>query len=143
LDEQLNTIPVIELWGRLVVPLQGDVTDSQMETLQATLLERIRQRGPRGLVIDASGVWLMDSHLCAVLGRIAGAARLMGTRPVLAGLSPGVVMTLDQMGIGLDGIETALGLESALERLGLDVSETDEDDDGDLIEGDEEEGMDR
>jgi rsbT antagonist protein RsbS len=125
-----------------VVPLQGDVTDSQMETLQATLLERIRQKGPRGLVIDASGVWLMDSHLCAVLGRIAGAARLMGTRPVLAGLSPGVVMTLDQMGIGLDGIETALGLESALERLGLDVNEMDEDE-SELLDGDEHEGMDR
>jgi rsbT antagonist protein RsbS len=63
----------------------------------------------------------MDSHLCAVLGRIAGAARLMGTRPVLSGLSPSVVMTLDQMGIALEGIETALGLEAALERLGLDV----------------------
>jgi rsbT antagonist protein RsbS len=126
LHAQHTTIPVIELWGRLVVPLQGDVTDSQMEVLSATLLEHIRERGPSGLVIDASGVWLMDSHLCAVLGRIAGAARLMGTRPVLSGLSPSVVMTLDQMGIALDGIETALGLEAALERLGLEVSDTSE-----------------
>ena len=127
--EAQNAIPVIELWGRLVVPLQGDLTDTQMETLQTTLLERIRQTGARGLVIDASGVWLMDSHLCAVLGRIAGAARLMGTRPVLAGLSPSVVMTLDQMGIALDGIETALGLEAALVRLGLDVHDVSERDD--------------
>jgi rsbT antagonist protein RsbS len=140
--ETQNTIPVIELWGRLVVPLQGDLTDSQMESLQTTLLERIREKGARGLVIDASGVWLMDSHLCAVLGRIAGAARLMGTRPVLAGLSPSVVMTLDQMGIALDGIETALGLEAALERLGLDVHDTSDDDD-DGIDELLEEGLDR
>lgn len=129
MDPQHNSIPIIELWGRLVVPLQGDVTDSQMDALQERLLTHIRNRGARGLVIDASGVWLMDSHLCAVLGRIAGAARLMGTRPVLSGLSPSVVMTLDQMGIALEGIDTALGLESALERLGLDVRELDDDDD--------------
>jgi rsbT antagonist protein RsbS len=127
----------------LLVPLQGDVTDSQMESLETTLLERIRQKGPRGLVIDASGVWLMDSHLCAVLGRIAGAARLMGTRPVLSGLSPSVVMTLDQMGIALEGIETALGLESALELLGLDVHEDQDERDADVIDGIVEEGTDR
>lgn len=121
METEQHAIPVIELWGRLVVSLQGDVTDSQMERLQTTLLDRIREKGAHGLVIDASGVWLMDSHLCAVLGRIAGAARLMGTRPVLSGLSPSVVMTLDQMGIALEGIETALGLETALERLGLEV----------------------
>jgi rsbT antagonist protein RsbS len=121
-----NSIPVIELWGRLVVPLQGDISDSQMDALQRTLLSRISERGARGLVIDASGVWLMDSHLCSVLGRIVGAARLMGTRPVLAGLAPSIVMTLDEMGIGLDGIDTALGLEAALEHLGLEV-QSDED----------------
>lgn len=128
-----NPIPVIELWGRLVVPLQGDITDSQVDQLQETVLERIKGRGADGLVIDCSGVWLMDSHLCAVLGRLAGAARLMGTPPVLCGLSPSVVMTLQSMGIDLDGIETALGLEAALEHLGLEVRrpETDGDDVGD------------
>jgi rsbT antagonist protein RsbS len=123
-----NPIPVIELWGRLVVPLQGDITDSQVDRLQETVLDRIKTRGADGLVIDCSGVWLMDSHLCAVLGRLAGAARLMGTPPVLCGLSPSVVMTLQSMGIDLDGIETALGLESALESLGLEVHRREQED---------------
>lgn len=114
-----HAIPVIELWGRLVVPLQGDVTDSQMERLRDQVLARIRDRGARGLVIDASGIWLVDSHLCAVLGRLVLAARLMGTHAILCGLSPEVVITLEEMGIELDGIETALSLEAALEKLGV------------------------
>jgi rsbT antagonist protein RsbS len=133
-----NPIPVIELWGHLVVPLQGDITDTQVDELQGNVLERIKTRGADGLVIDCSGVWLMDSHLCAVLGRLAGAARLMGTPPVLCGLSPAVVMTLQSMGIDLEGIETALGLESALEHLGLEVKRKRDAEDEDA-HGDEEE----
>jgi rsbT antagonist protein RsbS len=133
-----NPIPVIELWGHLVVPLQGDITDTQVDELQGNVLERIKARGADGLVIDCSGVWLMDSHLCAVLGRLAGAARLMGTPPVLCGLSPAVVMTLQSMGIDLEGIETALGLESALEHLGLEVRRRNDEAEADEHQDDEE-----
>jgi rsbT antagonist protein RsbS len=114
-----HVIPVIELWGRLIVTLQGDVTDSQMEHLRDQVLKRIRDRDARGLAIDASGMWLVDSHLCSVLGRLVLAARLMGTHAVLCGLSPDVVITLEEMGIHLDGIDTAISLEAALEQLGV------------------------
>lgn len=121
MDIESARIPVIELWGRLIVALQGDVSDSQMDQLRADVLHRVRERAPAGLVIDASGMWLVDSHLCSMLGRIVSAARLMGTRAVLAGLQPQVVITLGEMGIGLEAVETALSLEEALEALGLDV----------------------
>lgn len=125
-------IPVIELWRHLLVPLQGDITDTQMDELSDAVLERIRDRGTDGLVLDASGVWLLDSHLCAVLGRLAAAARLMGARPVLCGLSPTVVLTLQAMDIELEGVDTALGLEAALELLGVSgPSDDDADDEGD------------
>jgi rsbT antagonist protein RsbS len=125
-------IPVIELWRHLLVPLQGDITDTQMDELSNAVLERIRDRGTDGLVLDASGVWLLDSHLCAVLGRLAAAARLMGARPVLCGLSPTVVLTLQAMDIELEGVDTALGLEAALELLGVSgPSDDDADDEGD------------
>ncbi len=129
-----HVIPVIELWGRLVVPLQGDVTDTQMERLRGDVLGRIQKGGARGLVIDASGMWLVDSHLCAMLGRIVNAASLMGTRAVLAGLSPLVVMTLEEMGIRLQGIETALTLEAALESLGVQPAIDDRYLDGSFME---------
>ena len=133
----LNPIPVINLWGQLLVSLQGDIRDSQMVELHRRVLERIRDDGAEGLVIDGSGVWMMDSHLCASIGRLAAAARLMGTHPVLCGLSPSVVLTLQTMGINLAGIETALGLEDALEKLGLlcvrKDDEGDDDAEGELV----------
>ena len=116
-----TSIPVLSLYGRLLVSLQGEVTDGQMEELTRDVLTKIASTSARGVVIDASGVSTMDSHLCAVLGRLAEASRLMGAAPVLCGLNPSIVMTLQTMGIDLEGIDTALGLEESLERLGLRV----------------------
>jgi rsbT antagonist protein RsbS len=119
----LSSIPVLALAGRLVVSLQGDITDSQMTALTGAVLDRIRDNGALAVVIDASGVWSMDSHLCAMLGKLAASVRLMGARVVLSGLSPGIVMTLQEMDIVLDGIATAIDLESALELTGLALVE--------------------
>jgi hypothetical protein len=44
---------------------------------------------------------------------------------VLAGLQPQVVTTLGEMGIGLEGIATALSLEEALESLGINAIRSD------------------
>jgi rsbT antagonist protein RsbS len=139
MDRTTNPIPVIELWGQIVVSLQGEIRDSQMSDLHTRVLRRIRDHGAEGLVIDASGVWLMDSHLCATLGRLASAARMMGTTPVLCGLTPEVVLTLQSMGIDLEDIETALGLESALEKLGLRLERTEDDGTDDELASDDDE----
>jgi rsbT antagonist protein RsbS len=133
-----HSIPIIELWGHLLVPLQGDIPDSQADDLQERLLQMIKDRSADGLVIDTSGVWMMDSHLCATIGKLARAARLMGARPVLCGLGPTMVLTLQMMGIDLDGVETALGLEGAMELLGVRVVRVhDDDEDSDQVDLDD------
>jgi rsbT antagonist protein RsbS len=112
-------IPVIKLWGVLLVPLQGDVTDRQVSELVAGVLGEIRRGGATGVVVDLSGLWMVDSHLCAAFADLAASARYMGARTVLCGLSPDIAMTLQSMGIELQGVKTMLTLEHALASLGL------------------------
>jgi rsbT antagonist protein RsbS len=116
-----GNIPVLSLWGRLVVPLQGDIGDLQVEHLRDTVLARLRDSDASGLAIDVSGVWVLDSHICSVVGGIASAARLLGAEAVLCGLSPESVLTLQAMDIGLDSVRTAVDLEEALELLGIEA----------------------
>ena len=116
-----DQIPVIELWGHLLVPLQGDVSDTQMQGVIDTVLHRIAKDGADGLVIDTSGIWIVDSHLCAGLGKLATAASIMGVPSVLCGLSADVVMTLESMGFELTETQTATSLEHAMEKLGIFV----------------------
>ncbi len=120
-DRDTARIPIIPLWGNLIVPLQGDITDAQAAQLCSDVLRDIQRTGARGMVVDISGLWLVDSHLCAVLARLAASARLMGTRTVLCGMGADVALTLQSMGIQLEGVETALGLEEGLSLLGVKV----------------------
>jgi rsbT antagonist protein RsbS len=120
------TIPIIALWGRLLVPLQGDVRDTQLQELEMRILNHIAEHGASGLVIDVSGVVMMDSHLCATVGRMAAAARMMGVTSVVCGLAPAIALTLEAMDLGMEWVETTLGLEAAMDRLGVRIVRNDD-----------------
>jgi rsbT antagonist protein RsbS len=116
---EFSRIPIIKLWRLLVIPLQGEIDDRSAANLSADVLNRIHGSEVVGLIIDVTGLWLMDSHLCAVLTRLARAAELMGTRTVLCGLTAETAMTLQAMGLELEGFEAMLSLEQALEHYGV------------------------
>lgn len=135
----LRRLPIIRLYNRLLVPIQGEITDDVADQITHEVLKAIHDTGPLGLVLELTGVWIMDSHLCAVLSNLAAAARLMGTPTIISGLSPEIAMTLQTMGVELVGVQTALSLEQALSMLGLDVREADDEDDLEG-EGEDEDG---
>ena len=82
---------------------------------------RIYLTGASGLVLDITGLWMVDSHLCAVLSNIASAAALVGAKTIISGMSPEIATTLQTMGAELRGAQTALTVEEALEALGVRV----------------------
>jgi rsbT antagonist protein RsbS len=112
-------IPIIALWGALLVPLQGDITDQQAAHLTDNVLGELKQGAYSALVVDLSGIMLVDSHLCSVLAHLATSAQLMGARTILSGIRPEVTLTLLSMDVSLEGPITALSLEQALEQLGV------------------------
>ena len=85
----------------------------------ANVLEAIRASDAEGLIIDLTGVWMVDSHLCSVLSKMASSARLMGANSIMCGMSAEVAVTLQTMGIDLVGVRTALTLEEAFHSLGI------------------------
>ncbi|MEM6996916.1 MAG: STAS domain-containing protein [Myxococcota bacterium] len=130
-----KSIPTIHLWHLLLVPLQGDLSDAQAERLAVEVLAKIRDSDARGLVIDVTGLWIMDSHLCSLISQLAAAAALMGATTVMCGLSPEIATTLQTMGLSLPGVRTERSLEDALARLGIGpVEEADRERDADADE---------
>ena len=135
MSQGIGRIPIIRLWSLLLVPVQGELTDSQAEQLRHEVLGEIHTAGSEGLVLDVTGLWLMDSHLCAVLTRLAQAASLMGTRTIVCGMSAEVALTIQSMGLELRGVRTALTLEEALHSFGVH-GPAPEHDDGDGLDAD-------
>jgi rsbT antagonist protein RsbS len=114
-----DRLPVISVWNHILVPLQGEISDAIAERLVDQVLDTIRDTGAEGLIIDLTGIWMVDSHLCAVLSRLAAAARLMGAHSIMCGMNAQVAITLQTMGIDMEAVRTALTLEEAFKSLGI------------------------
>jgi rsbT antagonist protein RsbS len=121
-------IPIIRLYSNLIVPIQGTIGDEAMSQLNDDVTKRIEEGGANGLVIDVSGVALMDSFITRNIRDLALSARLMGVPTIVSGMQPAVAITLVEMGLEIQGLETSLNLERALERLAENETESEDDD---------------
>jgi rsbT antagonist protein RsbS len=108
---------LILIRGCLLVSIQTELHDQLALRLQEALAERTRAVGARGVVLDISMVQIIDSFITRILNDIGKSVRYMGARCFVVGIRPGVAMTLVEMGVDLDAVETALSLDIALERL--------------------------
>ena len=73
--------------------------------------------GARGILIDISGVGLVDTFLSRILGNIAEMSRMLGAEAVLVGMQPAVAITLVELGMNMAGVHTALDIDRGLARL--------------------------
>ncbi|MEU3858699.1 STAS domain-containing protein [Streptomyces sp. NPDC028722] len=110
-------VPVLALGDVLLVSLQGELHDGMAEQLQHDITSRIATSRATGVVLDISGVDIVDSFLGRVLAEIASTARLLAARTVLAGMRPAVAITLVELGLTLPGLVTALDVDRAMELL--------------------------
>lgn len=107
-------IPVLKIKDVLIVSLQVELQDRLALELQEDVLQSLSRTGARGLLIDVSGIDVVDSFLGRIIGDTARMARLMGAQTVLAGIQPAVAITLTELGLSLPDIRTALNLEKGL-----------------------------
>jgi rsbT co-antagonist protein RsbR len=118
--------PVIEVWdGILALPIVGSVDTARAQEMNETLLERIVATGSEIVLLDITGVPVVDTAVAQHLLETVSAARLLGADVFIVGLSSRTAMTLVQLGIDLSHITTratlAKGLALAFSRLGLAV----------------------
>jgi len=117
--ESPNTfrIPIIKLHGKLIVSIQMALSDRLVMQLKDDITSRIERVKTTGLIIDVSGIDVMDSYISRALRDMGLIAKLMGVRTVISGLDPMIAMTLVEMGLDLKGVASALNLETAIELL--------------------------
>lgn len=110
-------IPILRVGSTLLATVHVDLHDRAAEAFQEDVLRYIERTGASGLVIDISGLDMVDSYVARVLTDTGQMARLMGTDTVLVGMRPEVAATLVQMGYSVAGVRTALDVDAGLEIL--------------------------
>jgi len=80
-------------------------------------LRGIAQHKASRLIIDITGVPVVDHAAADALIRTARAARLLGAKVMLTGIQPAIAQTLIQLGVDLGDITTFRTIEEASARV--------------------------
>lgn len=117
-------IPIIQYRDLLLISIQIEISDRIVHQLKNDIADTIRIKDVRGVIIEVSGVDLIDSYIACAIRDIGQICKLMGVHTLLVGLDPGMAITLVEMGMEMQGVDTALNIDHAVNI--LDSYEKDE-----------------
>lgn len=114
-----NSTNLVRIHDVLLGTFPNNPTDQVVDDLQEAILEEMETSQPEGVILDVSGVGLMDSFFARHISETAQMIDLMGGTTVIAGLRPKVAMTASELGYRLEAVELARTTDHALEMLGV------------------------
>lgn len=110
-------IPVYERTGEggvIVMPLVGSFDAVRAGDLVRALLRGISTHEARVVILDITGVPVVDSSVASYINKAIQAARLKGARVIITGISDAVAETIVDLGIDWDNITTLRDLQAGL-----------------------------
>jgi len=114
------SVPVIPISATtLIMPLVGALDSTRLQQIQEQALRTLEHKSARYLVLDITGVPVVDSQVAQGLLSIVQAARLLGAQVLLVGIRPEVAQAIVGLGLNLRDIYTTSDLQSALSYIAL------------------------
>ncbi len=108
--------PVLQVRERLLIlPIIGVIDPQRARQLTEQLLRGIRTNRARVVVIDITGVPVMDANVANNLVQTVEATRLLGATVIITGLSPEIAQTLVTIGVDLGKMNTVGDLQGGIE----------------------------
>ncbi len=109
-------VPVIQLWeGILLLPLVGAISERRAGQVMESLLRAIRNNRAGFVILDVTGVPMMDTAVASYLIRAVHAAELLGCQGIMVGIGPEIAQTLVSLNVAFSRIITRGTLQSGLE----------------------------
>jgi rsbT antagonist protein RsbS len=119
----MDRIPILKLGNALLVTVQVDMHDRLAKALEEDLTRKIIEANAQGVLIDISGLDIVDSFMGRMLDTIAAVARMLGAETVVVGMRPPVAITLVELGLTLASVKTALNVERGMTIIGMKVGQ--------------------
>lgn len=108
--------PIIQVWDQvLCLPVVGVVDSRRSAEMMDTLLTTIVDTECRCVIVDITGVDVVDTQTADHFIKMVRAASLLGAKCMITGVSPQIAQTLTQIGVDLSGIKTLRNLQAGLE----------------------------
>lgn len=112
--DEIST-PILELWDDvLALPIIGVVDARRSTQIMERLLDEIVRRQSRYVIIDVTGVEMIDTRTADHFMKLIKAVELLGARCRITGVQPAVAQTMVELGIDLKAVRAARNLKHAL-----------------------------
>jgi rsbT co-antagonist protein RsbR len=112
--QELST-PLIPISDDVVImPLVGSIDSRRAQQVMEALLEGVAHYQADTVILDITGVRVVDTQVANAFLRAAQAVQLLGARVILTGIQPEIAQTIVQLGADMSGIATHGSLQSGI-----------------------------
>ncbi|WP_026585214.1 STAS domain-containing protein [Bacillus sp. J33] len=112
------SVPVVPLSkGVGILPLIGNIDTDRAQLLMEETLKQSVNLKLSHLILDLSGVMIVDTMVADQLFKVIEALSLVGVQTIITGIRPEVAQTIVTLGINLNGIKVKANLYQAFEEL--------------------------
>jgi anti-anti-sigma regulatory factor len=104
-----------ELEGCLVIPFHEDANVKNVSDLSTDALDMMESVGLQNVIMDMSGVSILDRKTFKLISNAAEMIKLMGGDTVFAGIQPGVASVIVDLGMDSEGMSTAFSIKEGVQ----------------------------
>lgn len=109
------SVPVVPITNDIaILPLIGDIDTERAQLLMEETLIKTRDMGINHLIIDISGVVIIDTMVANELFKLMDALRLLGVATIFSGVRPEIAQTMVNLGLNTKDLVTKASLRQAL-----------------------------
>jgi rsbT co-antagonist protein RsbR len=98
----------------MVMPLIGAIDTQRAQQIMETLLDGAAQHQARLVILDITGVQVVDTQVAQTFIQAAQAVKLLGAQVMLTGIQPQIAQTLVHLGVDLRDIQTQSSLQAGI-----------------------------
>ncbi|GEM_PF-1671904 len=111
-DLEIPAIPLID--HVLLIPLVGHFDTRRMLLIQEHTLKIIHAQHTRTIILDLSGISMLDTSVTHALEQFTAAANLLGTHTIVTGINAQVSQAITHLGVRFEHVHIAAHVQEAI-----------------------------
>lgn len=112
-DLETPLIPVLD--GVLILPLIGHIDTARATRISTSTMAAVHTQRTRMLLIDLTGMTMVDTAVIQWIDQLSSAVRLLGVRPMITGMRAEIAQIMALQHITLENVQSVSRLQEGIQ----------------------------
>lgn len=114
------SVPIVRVTETIgIIPIVGEIDTHRAQLLMENALKQGEEYALDTIIIDLSGVSMIDTMVAQQLFKVIHSLELIGVHGILSGIRPDIVQTVVSLGIEMKNIDTYSSLHRAIQSVNV------------------------